>query len=107
MTLPEPSDHTVRPEILAAHGAAVAAGALRAPVAALTDAAEALAAVLATGALPDDRASVAAVALARRWERAATLWAADVVAHGEALGAAAADYAEGDDAAARSFGAPA
>jgi hypothetical protein len=97
-----PPDTTVLPEVLARRGADVAGGALAAPAAALAAATAALAAA-ATG-LPGGRATVAATALAGRWEVAATLWTADALAHGEVLGVAAADYAEGDDAVATTFG---
>lgn len=97
-----PNDATVLPEVLARHGAEVAAAALAAPASALAAATTALAA--AARSLPGGRAAVAATALAGRWEVAAGLWTADALAHGEALGAAAADYAEGDDAVATTFG---
>ena len=87
--------------MLARHGAEVAASALALPAAALVDAVTALATAVAD--LPGGRATAAARALAGRWELAATLWAADALAHGEALGAAAADYTEGDDAVATTF----
>jgi len=98
-----PIDATVRPGVLARHGADVAAAALAAPASALAAATAALAA--AARNLPGGRATAAAIALAGRWEVAAGLWTADALAHGEALGAAAADYAEGDDAVATAFGA--
>jgi hypothetical protein len=97
-----PPDASVPPEVLARRGADVAAAALAAPAVALAAATAALAA--AAVGLPGGRATTAASALAARWELAATLWTADALAHGEALGAAAGDYAEGDDAVATTFG---
>lgn len=84
----------MRPEELQDAGAACVAAALGMP---MTGPAEA---VRAVAILPDGRAGPAAVALAERWEVAIALWCADLVAHGEALSAAAAAYLGGDDDAA-------
>ena len=86
----------MRPEELQEAGASCVAAALTVPVRAPADA------VRDVEVLPGGRAGPAAVALADRWEVAVALWSADLMAYGEALGAAAAAYAAGDgDVAAR------
>lgn len=86
----------VRPSELAVGGGACLAAALAVPVTAPADAVR--------GVVVDGRAGPAASALAERWEVAVALWSADLVAHGEALVAAAAAYAAGDDDAAATLG---
>jgi hypothetical protein len=80
----------VRPEELDAAGGACVAAGLAVPVTAPAEAVRGLEVV------PGGRAGPAAAALADRWEIAVALWSADLVAHGEALAAAAAAYARGD-----------
>jgi hypothetical protein len=88
----------VRPEELAgAAGACAAVLDVAAPAAAE--------AVRSVAVVPGGRSGAAAVALAGRWEAAVALWVADVVAHGEALAAAAAGYADVDGAGAGAYGA--
>ena len=84
----------MRPEDLVGRGAATAAAGLRVPVAAV---------VAAVREVSGERAGPAARALAARWEAALALWAADVVAHGEALVAAGEAYADADGADARGW----
>ncbi|GLZ46429.1 hypothetical protein Acsp06_26140 [Actinomycetospora sp. NBRC 106375] len=84
----------VRPDELQEAGAACSAAALAVPVTAPA------AAVRDMAVLPAGRAGPAAAGLADRWEAAIALWCADLVAHGEALGAAAAAYRTGDEDAA-------
>jgi hypothetical protein len=87
----------VRPEELAAAGAACVAAALAVPVTAAADA------VRGTEVVAGGRTGPAAVALADRWEVAVALWSADVVAYGESLTAAGEAYAAGDAEAAGAF----
>jgi hypothetical protein len=82
----------VRPEELQDAGTACAA-VLDVPV---TGAAEA---VRAVSVVPEGRAGPAAAGLAGRWDAAVALWVADVVAHGEALTAAAGGYRDLDTSA--------
>ncbi|WP_133826709.1 hypothetical protein [Actinomycetospora succinea] len=84
----------VRPEELREAGAACVAAGLEVPVAAPAEA------VRDVAVAPTGRSGAAAVALADRWEVAHARWCADLVAHGEALAAAAVAYAAGDGAAA-------
>ena len=87
----------MRPEELAAAGAACVATALALPVTAPADA------VRGVVAVDGGRAGSAAAALADRWEVALALWSADLVAYGESLAAAAAAYADGDEDAAAAY----
>lgn len=89
----------VRPEELREAGAACVAAALAVPVGAPAEAVRAVE-VGAGEVATVGRSGAAAAALAERWEAAHTRWCADLVAHGEALAAAAVAYAAGDAAAA-------
>jgi hypothetical protein len=89
----------VRPEELEGAGTACVAAALDMSVAAPADA------VRTVAVLPGGRAGPAAVALADRWEAAVARWCADLVAHGEALAAAAAAYVGADEDAAAALAA--
>lgn len=80
----------VRPEELREAGAAYVAAGLEVPVDAPAEA------VRDAEVLPGGRSGAAAAALADRWEAAHARWCADLVAHGEALAAAAIAYAAGD-----------
>jgi hypothetical protein len=84
----------VRPQELEGAGTTCVAAALDVPVSAPAEA------VRAAAVLPGGRAGPAAAALADRWEAAVARWCADLVAHGEALTAAAAAYVGGDEDAA-------
>lgn len=84
----------MRPEELREAGAACVAAGLEVPTGAPAEAVRAVEVVPAGGSGP------AAAALADRWEVAHARWCADLVAHGEALAAAALAYVAGDGAAA-------
>jgi hypothetical protein len=88
----------VRPSELVVGSGVCLAAALAVPVTAPADAVRGVEVVV------DGRAGPAAAALADRWEVAIALWSADLVAHGEALGAAAEAYAAGDGDAAATLG---
>lgn len=88
----------VRPEELREAGAACVAAGLEVPVGAPAEA------VRTVEVVPAGRSGAAAAALADRWDVAHARWCADLVAHGEALGAAAVAYAAGDGAAATGLG---
>jgi len=86
----------VRPEELREAGAACVAAGLEVPVGAPGEAVRGVAIDGEAGR----RTGAAAAALAERWEAAHAQWCADLVAHGEALAAAAVAYVAGDGAAA-------
>jgi hypothetical protein len=88
----------VRPSELVAGSEACLAAALAVPVTATAEAVRGVEVVVG------GRAGPAAAALADRWEVAIALWSADLVAHGEALGAAAEAYAAGDEDSAATLG---
>ncbi|MDD7941289.1 hypothetical protein PHK61_22985 [Actinomycetospora lutea] len=90
----EQDGSAVRPEELREAGAACVAAGLEVPVGAPAEA------VRGTEVDPGGGAGAAAAALAERWEAAHAQWCADLVAHGEALAAAAVAYVAGDGAAA-------
>ena len=85
----------VRPEELREAGAACVAAGLEVPVGAPGEAVRGVAIDGEAGP-----SGAAAAALAERWEAAHAQWCADLVAHGEALAAAAVAYVAGDGAAA-------
>ncbi|MFC5136665.1 hypothetical protein ACFPK1_00330 [Actinomycetospora rhizophila] len=100
---------SVRPEELRDAGAACVAAGLEVPVGAPAEAVRGVdvgagdvgAEEVGAGDVGTaGRSAAAAAALAERWEAAHAQWCADLVAHGEALAAAAVAYVAGDGAAA-------
>jgi hypothetical protein len=90
----------VRPEELREAGAACVAAGLEVPVGAPAEAVRGVEVGVGVGVGVTGRSGAAAAALAERWEAAHAQWCADLVAHGEALAAAAVAYVAGDGAAA-------